>query len=210
MSSSAASAPAATAGSAIVELQEMPRLLDRFGGGAATQIATQVTELIATPPRALERAGVDRDGRLLLLLPGVRPQDVEQPARRPGPPDRRHPLRPRQRGRRPGDPGDRLGPSFATASSGEQLRDRALTAVRVAGDHLDLLPVEWTPALEPVTDLRRRGPGRVRRTAAVVGNRLRLPAQFLLTLVLGVGLPFLGYVALGASAGTCPGSPTGW
>ena len=31
-----------------------------------------------------------------------------------------------------------------------------------------------------------------------MGNRLRLPAQFLLTLVLGVGLPFLGYFALGA------------
>ena len=65
-------------GFGVVELQEMPRLLDRFGGGAATQIATQVTELIADSPEALERAGVDREGRLLLLLPESGPQEVEQ------------------------------------------------------------------------------------------------------------------------------------
>ncbi len=187
----------------------MPRLLDRFGGGAATQIATQVTELIADSPEALERAGLDRDGRLLVLLPESGPQEVE---RRLGALARRIAATRFALGN---EDVVRVTPvtgwsPFAAASSGEQLRDRALTAVRVAGDHLDLLPVEWTPALEPATDLDRRGPGRIRRSAATVGNRLRLPAQFLLTLVLGVGLPFLATSPSARSAGTSPGSPTGW
>ncbi len=184
-------------GLGIVELQEMPRLLDRFGGGAATQIATQVTELIADSPEGLERAGLDRDGRLLLLLPESGPQEVE---RRLGALARRIAATRFALGN---EDVVRVTPvtgwsPFATATSGTQLLDRARTAVRVAGDHLDLLPVEWTPALDPATDLDRRGPGRIRRSAATVGNRLRLPAQFLLTLVLGVGLPFLAYLVLGA------------
>jgi DNA-binding response OmpR family regulator/cellulose synthase/poly-beta-1,6-N-acetylglucosamine synthase-like glycosyltransferase len=70
---------------------------------------------------------------------------------------------------------------------GEQFLDRARLAAVVSGDHLDLLPVRWTPALEHAT------PPRPRRTFT---SRLRTPLRILLTFVLGIGVPFAAYVGL--------------
>ena len=140
---------ARSGGFAVVQIQEMPRLEERFGGGTATQIATQVTDLLSDEPGPLVRVGVDRTGRLLVLMPETAPQDVR---------------------RQLGDLARRIAATrfalgnedtvrvtpvtgwvpFSGAGSGEELLERARTATRVAGHHLDLLPVEWTPELDAV------------------------------------------------------------
>ena len=192
MSSSAAGACPAPAASRVVQIQEMPRLQERFGGGTATQIATQVTDLLSDEPGPLVRVGLDRAGRLLVLMPETAPHVVRSQlgdlARRIA----------ATRFALGNEDTVRVTPvtgwvSFSGAGSGEELLDRARTATRVAGHHLDLLPVEWTPALDAVpeesTEPRRRDR---------VVDRLRLPGQFLATLVLGIGLPFVLYVVLGS------------
>ena len=174
----------------VVEFQEMPRLLDRFGTGAATQIATQVTELLRDMPEPLERVGLDGDGRILVLLPETAPAAVERRLSRLA---RDIAATRFTLGR---EDTARVTPvtgwaRFTQADDGEQLRDRALTAAEVARRHLDLLPVAWSPAFEAEDD-HRRGPW----LTAVV-DRLRLPAQFLATVLIGIGLPFAAYWALG-------------
>ena len=178
-------------GLAIIEIQEMPRLLDRFGGGAATQIATQVTELLEGLPRELERIGLDPAGRLLVLLPETAPVELGTHLR----------VLARRIAAHPFALGNedvvRVTPvtgwaRFADAGDGQELLARATTAMRAAGHHLDLLPVQWTPALGVETAPDGQA-GWVSRTV----ERLRLPVQFLATLVVGVGLPFGAYALLG-------------
>ena len=65
-------------GFAVVQIQEMPRLQERFGGGTATQIATQVTDLLSDEPGPLVRVGLDRAGRLLVLMPETAPHVVRR------------------------------------------------------------------------------------------------------------------------------------
>ena len=179
-------------GFAVVQIQEMPRLQERFGGGTATQIATQVTDLLSDEPGPLVRVGLDRAGRLLVLMPETAPHDVR---RQLGDLARRIAATRFALGN---EDTVRVTPvtgwvSFSGAGSGEELLDRARTATRVAGHHLDLLPVEWTPALDAVPE-ESTEPRRLDR----VVDRLRLPGQFLATLVLGIGLPFVVYVVLGS------------
>ena len=169
----------------------MPRLLDRFGGGAATQIATQVTELLGGSPRELERIGLDRAGRLLVLLPETAPHDVDAHLRVLARRIAAHasPWATRtSSGSRPvtGWASVRRRRRRARAAGPRDHRPRA------AGDHLDLLPVRWTPSLEVEATSHKRA-GWVSRTL----DRLRLPVQFLATLLLGVGLPFVPTSLLG-------------
>jgi DNA-binding response OmpR family regulator/cellulose synthase/poly-beta-1,6-N-acetylglucosamine synthase-like glycosyltransferase len=63
---------------------------------------------------------------------------------------------------------------------------RAALAAAVAGDHLDLLPVRWSPAMQAAPAAGGR--------AALA--RLRTPLQVALTVVVGLVLPFLAYVWL--------------
>ncbi len=178
-------------GLGIIRFQEMSRLFERFGGGVATQIATQVTELMGDLPEPLERIGVDGSGRLMLLLPETPPADVERRLR----------LLAKQVASARFTVGNedtvRVTPvtgwvPFTEAEDGTQLLERALTATRAAADHLDLLPVQWTPALE-ARKSRANGKSAVTRLV----DRLRLPTQFLATLVGGIGLPFGIYYGLG-------------
>jgi cellulose synthase/poly-beta-1,6-N-acetylglucosamine synthase-like glycosyltransferase/CheY-like chemotaxis protein len=178
-------------GLGIIEIQEMPRLLDRFGGGAATQIATQVTELLGSSPLELERIGLDQSGRLLVLLPETAPTALDTHLRVLAQRIASH------RFTLGSEDGVRVTPvtgwaRFSDAADGNELLARAATATGAAADHLDLLPVQWTPALEAKTTSRGQD-GWVSRTI----ERLRLPVQFLTTLVVGVGLPFCAYLLLG-------------
>jgi cellulose synthase/poly-beta-1,6-N-acetylglucosamine synthase-like glycosyltransferase/CheY-like chemotaxis protein len=178
-------------GLGIIEIQEMPRLLDRFGGGAATQIATQVTELLDGSPRELERIGLDPAGRLLVLLPETAPAELGTHLRVLAQRIAAHPFT------LGNEDGVRVTPvtgwaRFADAGDGQELLARAATALRAAAHHLDLLPVQWTPSLGAAT----AAPGQAGWVSRAV-DRLRLPVQFLATLVVGVGLPFAAYALLG-------------
>ena len=150
----------------------------------ATQIATQVTELLGGSPEPLERLGLDRPA-------AARAAARDRPDRA-----RCAPARARPAGRRarasPWATSDvvRVTPvtgwaASPTPTTGHELLARAVTALRAAADHLDLLPVGGPRPSRPRPLARARRRGSRDRT-----DRLRLPAQFLATLVVGVGLPF--------------------
>ena len=178
-------------GLALIQIQEMPRLLNRFGGGAATQIATQVTELLGDAS-ALERIGLDHEERLLVLLPETSPNEIDAHLRM---------LAHRIAGHRftlGNEDRVRLTPvtgwaGFDRAANGQELLDRAETAMWAAANHLDLRPVRWTSDLES-SKSTHAGAGLLSRAV----EKVRLPAQFLATLVIGVGVPYAIYALLGA------------
>jgi len=176
----------------MVQLQELPRLIQRFGPGTAVKLARQLADLLRADPLPLERLGLDRDGRLLVLLPEapaeqVRARLTDLAAQIVA---TRFTLGEEER--------VRVTPvtgwvRFADAYDGHQLLLRAGTATEAASSHLDLIPVRWTPALRRVTRSAHQPRLRTRQLL----NRLRLPAQILATLVLGIGLPLAGYELLG-------------
>jgi cellulose synthase/poly-beta-1,6-N-acetylglucosamine synthase-like glycosyltransferase/DNA-binding response OmpR family regulator len=176
----------------IVQLEEMTRLQERFGAAAMTQVANQVAALLRSDPVPLERVGLDHEGRLLVLLPETSTAVVEQRLSR---------LANQVAATRftIGDDTVRVTPvtgwsSFTQADDGERLLEHARTAAAAAANHLDLLPVRWSPEFEKRTDRRNRTAWtRVRRTL----NHLRVPAQFLATLVIGIGIPFVIYFLFG-------------
>jgi CheY-like chemotaxis protein len=178
---------------AMVLLEEMPRLVARFGPGTTTRLAEQLADLLRADPLPLERLGLATSGRLLVLLPETRDEDVGT---------RLAELAAAVAATRftLGEEHVRVTPvtgwvRFSDAGSGAQLMRRAATAAGAAASHLDLLPVAWTPAMES-------SPGRPRSTAraqmATIFERARLPLQILATFVIGIGLPFALYSVLGS------------
>jgi cellulose synthase/poly-beta-1,6-N-acetylglucosamine synthase-like glycosyltransferase/PleD family two-component response regulator len=179
-------------GLAVVRLQETPALVSRFGSGAAAQMAEQLIALLQEHPLPLERLGLDRSGRLFVLLPETGGAAVEQ---------RLAAFAARVASSSFTVAGEtvRVTPvtgwaRFADAADGRQLLERAETATEAAGNHLDLLPVTWSPALRRPVSHRR--PTAAARLGSLLPG-LRLPAQVLATFVLGMGLPFAVYVLLG-------------
>lgn len=175
-------------GLGVLQLQEMPRLVERFGSGVATQIAGQVSGLLDEQPEHLERVGVDGSGRLLVLLPECPPADVQRRLASLAK------LVAATRFTLGNEDTTRVTPvtgwaRFSSAETGDEVREHAITASRVAARQLDLLPVEWSPALED-EEVEARD-----RWLTRLVDRLRLPAQLVVTLLVGVGLPFGAYAA---------------
>jgi cellulose synthase/poly-beta-1,6-N-acetylglucosamine synthase-like glycosyltransferase/PleD family two-component response regulator len=176
----------------VVHLQEMPRLVARFGPQARPQLAEQLADILRNhddDSLPLARLGLDAEGQLLVLLPETASADAEH---------RLAVLAARVAATTFTLAGEhvRVTPvtgwvQFLEASNGQRLLDHARTAAQAAVSNLDLLPVAWTPALEHVVAAKqaRKKPGFL--------SRLRLPAQVLATFVVGLGLPFLTYLTLG-------------
>ena len=155
----------------VVRLQERPALVARFGSGVPVQLAEQLADLLRDDPVPLERLGRDGQGHLLVLLPETRGVDVEQ---------RLAVLAAKVAATRFTVNGEsvRVTPitawaDFAEAESGDQLYERARTALAAASGHLDLLPVRWTPAWTarspPSAPAPRYPRGRAARPAAAAG-----------------------------------------
>ena len=186
----------------ILRLQERPALEARFGSGVPVQLAEQLADLLRDDPVPLEQLGRSAQGYLLVLLPETDAASVEQ---------RMTLFAERVAATRFTVNGEsvRVTPisgwaSFASqavsgekldAQSGKQLYDRAHTALLAASHHLDLLPVQWSPDLEPAVSNERRS-AKAARTSVL--NWLKLPAQILSTFVIGIGLPLAVYVLLGS------------
>ena len=177
----------------IVQLQEMPRLLARFGPGTATKLAEQLAELLRDDPLPLERIGLDSEGRLLVLMPESRADDVQR---------RLSDLATVVASTRfdLADEHVRVTPvtgwaQFSDARSGEQLYTRAVTATETAAGRLDLLPVIWNSSMER---RRRAQPSTTSARFRALFERLRLPAQVLATFVVGIGVPFAVYALFGS------------
>jgi cellulose synthase/poly-beta-1,6-N-acetylglucosamine synthase-like glycosyltransferase len=81
--------------------------------------------------------------------------------------------------------------SYSFADNADELHEQATTARDAAADHLDLLPVLFSPALisKPIPHI----PNRDRLLDLV--DRLRSPLQIAFTMALLISLPFIVYVA---------------
>ena len=190
----------------IVRLQERPALEARFGSGVPVQLAEQLADLLSDDPVPLEQLGRSNQGYLLVLLPETDPASVQQrlgtlaqrvaanPFTVSGETVRVTPISGWASFACDAQSGEQL-----DAQSGEQLYERALTALTAASNHLDLLPVRWSPELEqdlvPQVSSGRR---RAKAAGARVLNWIKLPAQILSTFVIGIGLPLAVYAALGS------------
>jgi cellulose synthase/poly-beta-1,6-N-acetylglucosamine synthase-like glycosyltransferase/CheY-like chemotaxis protein len=176
----------------VVHLQEMPRLVARFGPQARPQLAEQLAAILRDnhdESLPLARLGLDTAGQLLVLLPETSSAEAQH---------RLAVLGARVAATSFTVAGEhvRVTPvtgwaEFLDAGSGQELLDRADTAAQAASNNLDLMPVAWTPGLD------RSVAATPARTKPTFLSRLRLPAQVLATFVVGMGLPFLVYFLLG-------------
>src|SRR5574340_602655 len=172
---------------AVVRLDELPRVLERLPARAGSEVARQAAALIGAGAQRLDLAGRDRHGRFLLLLPETGEERVRE---------RLDALSRALAGHVFEASGERLRftptigyAPFADGLDAPALLARAELALQQAALHLDLRPVGYTASMS-ATAVRRPW---------VWWALLRSTAQVLLTLLAGIGLPFLAYVLLGAA-----------
>ena len=174
---------------AAFDLAERRSVHERLGARADRDLQVQVSVLASAAAAELDLVGLDEGGRLLVLMPETTAQPARQRLLRLS----------EQVARGSFTAGGE--PINATTVVGftrfgvepidavEAVR-RAAAASDAAAEHLDLQPVAWTPELdlapapEPPTGFATRA-----------RQRLRTPAQVILTVLLGVALPFLAYLA---------------
>ncbi|TML22380.1 MAG: response regulator, partial [Actinobacteria bacterium] len=169
---------------AALDLAERQSVVGRLGPRADRDLRVQVSALAAGAVGNLDLVGVDTDGRLLVLMPETDPEEAS---------GRLLHLSERITAGSFTAVGE---PITVTAVAGfavlgpdtgevDGYIQRAVAAAAVAAEQMDLQPVRWTPEIEAANKAR---------TAIPWVQRVRTPAQALLSLVLGVAVPFLGYV----------------
>ena len=191
---------------AVIGLREMPDLVSGLVAGSATALVRQLVAVSRSHQHPLERLGLDRQGRLLILLPEMADLEVDRRLSRLGA---------QVAGTRftVGEHGVRGTPvigwtRFSDAADGRQLLEHALSAAEAAAGHLDLLPVRWVPEMSPGsargsrdrTAGKHRAPGWSSAVRARIHEQLEravLPSQIGLTFVIGIVVPFVLYELLG-------------
>jgi len=181
---------------ACIYFDELPRLRERQGLRVEAEIAKQVAEQLTADVTTLAVAGRDSEGRFLLLLPDTNSDAAKQQLDK---------LAGRLVNQHFWAAGQklRLTPTigfapFNSALAFEELRRRTLAALIYAEAQLDLQAVRYTPAMDALSEKRsatRSGNGTF--TLSRVQEALRLPVQIIITLVVGMILPFIVYVFLG-------------
>lgn len=178
---------------AALRLDELDRYRARLGTVLEDSLWCQVAERIGLDAMAGEQVARGREGDLLLLLPGTSRHEAAARLRQLS-------------GRIAGEAfvlaGQELQFSPAIGYSGLHRSASAAAALRQAREaaqqsalHLDLEPVHWRPPQAG----RRRGPGPLRAWWGQVHARHALLLQYLVTLGVGLVLPFLVYWGLGRS-----------
>lgn len=179
---------------AVLFLAEQATIVDRFGRQAGIDVLTLAAQVAQAAAAPLDLAGLmpprpgAETGGLVLLMPETTPDEAVVRLSAVSSALATTPFTVR-------DEHVHVTPVTGWATSMDNalgadpdvLLQRARTAAATAETHLDLVPMRWTPALE--------GTGPRRRKSEMV-DRLRTPSQFLLTVILGIVVPFFAYVAL--------------
>ncbi|MCW2776632.1 MAG: response regulator receiver modulated diguanylate cyclase [Frankiales bacterium] len=175
---------------AVLSVHEAESVRLRFGGRGEDELARQIGDALAGAVDALETAGRTEDGRFALLLPESGPDEVQR---------RLQQLSERIAGTRMLVAGERVSVTplvgyaeLDEGADGEQALQWAGFALAHAQVHLDLRPVAYQPQMLPAyaDEVRPRGSHRARPLA----DRLRVPLQIALTVVIGAVLPYLLYL----------------
>jgi cellulose synthase/poly-beta-1,6-N-acetylglucosamine synthase-like glycosyltransferase/GGDEF domain-containing protein len=178
---------------AVLRLDELDRFRSRLGTALEDMLWTQVAELANEDALASEQVGRGIDGDLLLLLPGItRAQAQARLARL----SRRLAAHEFQLGGQE----LRFSPAIGywglkRSASAQETLAHARDAARQSALHLDLEPVLWRPREKGA----KREPGTLRAAWLRWQARYAVWLQYLLTMVLGLFVPFLVYWGLGRS-----------
>jgi cellulose synthase/poly-beta-1,6-N-acetylglucosamine synthase-like glycosyltransferase/DNA-binding response OmpR family regulator len=173
---------------AALDLAERRSVGERLGARADRDLQVQMSVLASAGADELDLVGLDSGGRVLVLMPETAPEAARQRLLRLS----EHVARGSFTAA--GEPINATTVVGFTQFGVEPID--AATAVRrataasdAAADHLDLQPVEWTPEFDVV-----QVPQPPASAATTARKQLRTPVQILITLALGVVLPFVCYV----------------
>ncbi|HWH32002.1 MAG TPA: response regulator, partial [Egibacteraceae bacterium] len=182
-----------------LSLSELDSIRLRLGTEAERAVLEQLAGLLTGLLRPLDLSGLLGDQRIGVLLPETGPEDA---ARRLG-------LALRAISAHAFVAGGstlRLTPSAGYAPLGGRDADggpddaepRAGVALDYAEAHLDLLPLRWEPRMEAVVEALRqqRARDRLRLRRDALLRAVRTPLQIAATAVVGLVLPYLGYLWL--------------
>lgn len=173
---------------AVLQLDETPRLRDRFGERGMDQLAKQVVGVLTHDGQPLEISGHDSGGRFLIVVTDASEGDLRAWLEQLGA---------RLAARSFLVAGEHVSVTPVVGYAGlddggtvEELRDHARVAAEHTAGRRDLRPARYAPHMEELAQLRRR--------PSPLLSRLRTPLQVLVTLVIGVVLPFAAYLLLGS------------
>jgi cellulose synthase/poly-beta-1,6-N-acetylglucosamine synthase-like glycosyltransferase/DNA-binding response OmpR family regulator len=181
---------------AVLSVHEAASVALRFGPRGSDELRRQLGDVLAASVDALETAGLTEDGEFALLLPESDRAGVERRLQR---------LTEAIATARPTVGGERISitpvvgfASLEEGADGEQALQWAGLAQQHAAAHLDLRPVAYAPQMLPA--YAELASGRPVRAARPWLERLRVPLQIAVTVVLGMVAPYVGYL-LAHSAG---------
>ena len=173
---------------AAIDVAELDELRRRLGSKAEEMLTSTFEELFAADASILEQHSARSESGFFILMP-----ETTVAAGR----ERLRQLSLRIAGTVIDVAGERVRvtpiigyATFAGATSAEELRQQATVASRAAHEHLDLLPVRYSPALGSVAAPPVAAPDRL----LWLIDRLRSPLQIAFTLALLLSLPFIVYV----------------
>ena len=180
---------------AYMSMSELQILRDRMGMGVEAEIWRQTARILEAELRPSDAIGWGQEGSLGLLLPDT--SEITA-----------HNILSSFAGKIIshtfviGDEHLRLTPSFGYSNflspqTAEELNDQALTALDVAARNLDLQPSRYDRKMGSVAERKKHGEhSSFRQWLARVQNTLTLPWQILLTIIIGVVLPYFIYAWL--------------
>ena len=169
---------------AVLDLDELASVRLRFGPRAIDEIAKQLGDVLAAEVGPLEVAGRDEQGRFVLVLPETSEEDVQERLQHLCEDIAESGL---QANRETVHVTPLVGHAPLTSgASAQEAVEHAALALEAAREHLDLRPVAFDPVMLRVAEERATGKDKPRRS-------LRTPLQILVTLVVGLVLPYLLY-----------------
>lgn len=173
---------------AALDIAERESVTKRLGMRADQILRNQVAALVSSAAGELDILGRDEQGRLLILMPETEPAHAQVRLHRMSETISRRSFN------ADGEAVD-LTPvtGFTRFGTDDTDRDavieRAIVAAAVAKGHLDLQPIEWEPSFAEAY----QAVPQVAWTTKV-RRRLRTPMQILITIDIGIVLPFIVYL----------------
>jgi cellulose synthase/poly-beta-1,6-N-acetylglucosamine synthase-like glycosyltransferase/CheY-like chemotaxis protein len=180
---------------AYLSLSELPILRERMGIGVEAEIWRQAATILEAGLRPSDMIGWGRESFLGLLLPDTSELTAHSILSSFAVKIINHTFI-------VGDEQVHLTPSFGFSNilspqTAEELNDQALTALDLAARNLDLQPIRYDHKMGSVAKRKKSGePSSLRHWFARAQKILILPWQILLTIIIGIILPYFIYAWL--------------
>lgn len=176
-----------------LSLSELPMLADHLGPGDETKVWKQTTSLIESELRPTDIIGWSMESFIGLLLPDTYETDAHNLLISLARKIINHQFN-------IGDEHLHLTPSFGYTNflptrTTEELKDQALTALHQAARNLDLQPSRYENKMGSTEKSKKKSSelSSLTQWLGLIWQAVTLPGQIILTVVLGIILPYYGY-----------------